>query len=232
MPFTPEDLYTVSAGVDLYNYWNPFVTKHDSSSFYNYEQDNLPLHDLEERSDFLWERFGWPTSSLPGLTLCVSSSSPAENNNVFTSLSDAVDALPEVIRQPTLIEVAASGDLGALELKNIKCVGDGKLEIVNRVYASIDRIDATNIVVGVGSTTGRKAITTVSAGDFFQTIRDTSALSISHNTSSLFGDGTVAYNGASFVTQTTEGAGPNFRPDQLSVNFHADSSNHDVLDIA
>jgi hypothetical protein len=232
MPFTPEDLYTVSAGVELYNYWNPFVTKHDSSSFYNYEQDNLPLHDLEERSDFLWERFGWPTSSLPGLALCVSSSSSTENNNVFTSLSAAVDALPEIIRQPTLIEVATSGDLGTLELKNIKCVGEGKLEIVNRVYASIDRIDGANTVLAVGSTTGRKAIATVSSGDFFETVRDTSALSVSHSTSALFGNGTIAYDGVSFVTQTTEGTGPNFRPDQLSVNFHADSSNHKVLDNA
>ena len=63
--FDINDLYTVSAGVLLSDYWNHFVTKHDTSSFYNWEQDNLPLYDLEERTDYLWEKLGWPTSSLP-----------------------------------------------------------------------------------------------------------------------------------------------------------------------
>ena len=219
MAFIPEDLYTVSAGVELYNYWNPFVTKHDSSSFYNWEEDNLPLYDVEERTDFLWERLGFPASSIPGMALCVSSSSPTGDNNVFTSLSAAVDALPEVIRMPTLIEVAVSGDLGTLELKNIKCVGDGKLEIINRVFAPIARGQAT--VTAIGSTATRKAITDVSAGDMFDTISDTSALSVSQNVASLFGDGSIPYNGASFVIQSNESGGGDFRPDQLSVNFHA-----------
>lgn len=219
MAFNAADLYTVSAGVELYNYWNPFVTKHDASSFYNWEEDNLPLYDVEERTDFLWERLGFPASSIPGMALCVSSSSPTDNNNVFTSLSAAVDALPEVIRMPTLIEVAVSGDLGTLELKNIKCVGDGKLEIINRVFAPIARGQAT--VTDIGSTATRKAITDVSAGDMFDTIAATSALSVSQNTSSLFGNGSIAYDGASFVIQSNEAGGSDFRPDQLSVNFHA-----------
>ena len=57
MAFYADDLYTASAGVTIYNYWNPYVTKHDTSSFYNWEQDNLPLYDLEERTYYLWEKF-------------------------------------------------------------------------------------------------------------------------------------------------------------------------------
>lgn len=221
MAFNAADLYTVSAGVELYNYWNPFVTKHDSSSFYNWEEDNLPLYDLEERTEYLWERFGYPSSSLPGLALCVSSSSPLYNNNVFTSLSDAIDALPEIIRMPTLIEVALSGDLGNLELKNVKCVGNGSLEIVNRVFAPMSRGE-TKVHI-VGTTTDRRAIDTVIAGGMFNTIADTSALSVSKNTSELFRNGVATYNGVSFVTQTNENSGESYRPDHVSVNYHGDT---------
>ena len=226
MAFVPADLYTVSAGVELYNYWNPFVTKHDASSFYNWEQDNLPLYDVEERTDFLWERFGWPTSSLPGMALCVSSSLQDGNNNVFTSLEDAINALPEIIRMPTLIEVATSGDLGNLELKNIKCVGDGKLEIVNRIFAPMSQAAAAT----VSTTATRRAITSVVDGDFFDTVAATSALSVSSNVSSLFGDGAVGYNGMSFVTQANRAGGTNHRPDKLSVNFHAGATGYSFLD--
>jgi len=226
MAFVPADLYTVSAGVELYNYWNPFVTKHDASSFYNWEQDNLPLYDVEERTDFLWERFGWPTSSLPGMALCVSSSLQDGNNNVFTSLEDAINALPEIIRMPTLIEVATSGDLGSLELKNIKCVGDGKLEIVNRIFAPMSQA----AVATVSTTATRRAITSVVDGDFFDTVAATSALSVSSNVSSLFGDGAVGYNGMSFVTQANRAGGTDHRPDKLSVNFHAGATSYSFLD--
>ena len=114
MTFNKLDLYTVSAGTEIFNFWNPFVTKFDSSSFYSWEQDNTPLYDLEERTDYLWEKLGWATSSVPGLVLSVSSSIPTHldvSSNVFTTLQGAVDALPEILRFPTLIEVAVSGDI-------------------------------------------------------------------------------------------------------------------------
>lgn len=184
MPFDATDLYTVSAGVNLYNYWNPFVTKFDTSAFYHWEQDNLPLYDLEERTDYLWEKLGYPTSSLPGLVLAVSSSIPTHlevSSNVFTSLQDAVDALPEILRFPTLIEVAVSGDLGKVSLDNIKCVGDGALEIVNRVYTDLSGSDASYETVNVSG-----AGSTVSSVDGRTTLNDTSCLLLSAQTSSLF----------------------------------------------
>ncbi|MHA2201731.1 MAG: hypothetical protein ACXABN_17810, partial [Candidatus Thorarchaeota archaeon] len=140
MAFYADDLYTASAGVTIYNYWNPYVTKHDTSSFYNWEQDNLPLYDLEERTYYLWEKFGYPLSAVPSMALLVSASVPTNSplsSNVFTSVSAAIEALPEIIRMPTLIEVALSGNMGELNLNNIKCEDDGALEIINRGFGSI-----------------------------------------------------------------------------------------------
>ena len=143
MPFTKTDIYSSDSGSEIYNYWNPFVTKFDSQSFYNFEQDNQPLFDLEERTQYLWEKTGYASSAVTGMPLVVSSTIPdgvasfPTNRNVFTSLQSAIDALPDVIRTPTLIEVAVSGQLGALDLKNIEIKDDGVLEIVNRGFAKL-----------------------------------------------------------------------------------------------
>ena len=137
MAFNANDYYTVTNGVKLYGYWNPFVTKFNSTSFYNWEQDNLPMYDLEERTAFLWERGGWATSSVPGLALVVENTKQPDNNNSFDNLQDAVDALPDVLRQPVMIEVLKTGDLGKLELNNIKFGEGGSLEILNAAKIDI-----------------------------------------------------------------------------------------------
>ena len=189
--FDIDDLYTVSAGSHIYNYWNPFVTKHDTSSFYTWEQDNLPLYDLEERTDYLWEKFGWPTSSVPGLAFAVSSTIPTHldvSTNVFTSLQDAVDALPEILRFPTLIEVAVSGDIGELNLNNIKCEGDGALEIVNRLYGKVGGTDTYRSGVdGYGVALGVRSEDSAGGdqGELHAWITNTSSLVLSSNVSSL-----------------------------------------------
>ena len=131
MPFTETDYYSSSAGTEIFNYWNPFVTKFDSQSFYNFEQDNQPLYDLEERTFELWAKAtGYSTSSLFGMPLVVSGSIPAApntNRNIFTNLQEAIDTLPCVIRTPTMIEVAVSGELGSIDLKNTKANGIASL---------------------------------------------------------------------------------------------------------
>lgn len=138
MAFNANDYYTVVDGVKLYGYWNPFVTKFSADSFYNWEQDNLPLYDLEERTEFLWERSGWAGSSLPGLALIVEDVKEEGNNNSFDSLQDALDALPDVIRMPIMIEVIKTGDLGKLDVKNIKFGEGGSLEILNTCRIDIN----------------------------------------------------------------------------------------------
>lgn len=139
MVFLHNDFYTASGSVKLYNSWTDKVTKFDTSSFYNWEQDNLPIYDLEERTYHLWEQLGHPTSSLPGVVLVVSAGASPEYyeayRNNFETVSAAVAALPQILNYPVIIEICNKGSLGSIELKNIKCGPKGSLEIVNKVFA-------------------------------------------------------------------------------------------------
>ncbi len=155
MPFYPDDLYTVSAGITPTTYWNPYVTKHDTSSFYNWEQDNLPLYDLEERTEYLWAKgAGYGASAVPSMALLVSGTNESANGRVFTNLQTAVDSLPRELRFPVCIEVVASGALGSLNLEGITCSEDGALEIVNRGCAKVysDQFGGTG-ALAAGATT-------------------------------------------------------------------------------
>ncbi len=144
MVFLHNDFYTASGSVNLYHSWTDKVTKFDTSSFYNWEQDNLPLYDLDERTYYLWEQLGHPTSSLPGVALVVSAGGdPSEytyNRNNFETVSAAIEALPQVLNYPVIIEICNKGNLGELHLKNIKCGPRGSLEIVNKVFAKAEPI--------------------------------------------------------------------------------------------
>jgi hypothetical protein len=178
--FDSNDYYVASGSVDITNTWTANVTKFDSSSFYNFEQDNLPLFDLDERTYQLWEKMGFPTSSVPGISLVVSSTG-ANGTNVFATLADAVDALPDTIRFPYVIEVAASGDLGKLELNNVKMDGPtAGLEIVNRAFAKALSLSST---VSDDYTTiqsmSADTITSVSSIDLSATLTNTTAVSVS-----------------------------------------------------
>lgn len=219
MAFNSEDLYTVSSGVLLSDYWNPFVTKHDTSSFYNWEQDNLPLYDLEERTDYLWEKLGWPTSSIPGMVLAVSSSIPTELDvscNFFTDLSSAIKALPEIIRMPTLIEVCVSGDAGGLDLDNIKCEGDGKLEIVNRL-----KVTAHN-TSSISRNVTNDSLVVASSLDMANTINDTSCLLASANLSHIFNNAAISGKkpARSFTQISYDGTAAAYRPDRISAGVY------------
>ncbi len=105
MSFNIDDLYSVSGGITPWGIWNPTVTKYGTSSFYNWEQDNLPLYDLEERTHFLWERLGYMPSSIPGMAIVVSGTIPTHlstSSNVVTSIDDAIKLIPEIVRFPIL----------------------------------------------------------------------------------------------------------------------------------
>jgi len=129
----PSDVYVSGGSNNLLACWTDKVTKYDASSFYNWEQDNLPLHDLDERTHLLWEKFGHPTSALTGMSFIVSADATSSCNPLyFTTLSACVDALPEVINYPILVEVASFGSLGGLNLSNKSFGPHGSLEIVNR----------------------------------------------------------------------------------------------------
>ena len=138
MAFKSEDIYTASGDVKVFNSWTPYVTKFDTSSFYNWEQDNLPLYDLEERTYALWEQQGWHTSSIPGLAFTVSADASQASldaeSTLFNDLSSAIAAVPKVVRFPVLIEVGSFGELGPLELHNFRIEEGGSIEIINRAF--------------------------------------------------------------------------------------------------
>lgn len=138
--FLPTDYYTVSPGnFKIYNCWTDKVSKFDTSSFYNWEQDNLPVYDLEERTYYLWEKLGFPTSSIPGISLVVSADASDQdigcNKNIFRTIEDAIESLPEVINFPIIIEVCNFGKNGEIVLNNLKFGKTGSLEIINRNFS-------------------------------------------------------------------------------------------------
>lgn len=129
------DVFVSGGPNDLYKCWTDKVSKFDTSSFYNWEEDNLPLFDLEERTHLLWERLGYPTSAITGMSFIVSAGATETCNPLyFTSISSCLAALPEVINFPVLIEVASFGDLGSINLSNKIAGPRGAIEIVNRNF--------------------------------------------------------------------------------------------------
>ena len=179
MPFLRSDLYLTSGTSELINNWVDPVYKFDSSSFYNWEQDNLPIYDLEDRDDYLHEMAGYPASSITGMMLTVSDAG-VDNKKVFGSLSAAVDALPNTIRFPIIIEVAASGQLGELRLENLQFDGSGAgLEIVNRGFAKIMCGSTTPYSYVQGIDSGASGIVKFHSPDLSATMKDSSCLGVS-----------------------------------------------------
>lgn len=152
--FFSSDIYTSYGNTKLYHCWTDKVTKYDSSSFYNWEQDNLPIYDLDERTHYLWEQLGYPTSAVPGVALVVSAdasdSDIACNKSVFRSLSAAIEAIPQSINYPIIIEVASFGDLGDLVLSNRRFGPNGSLEIINRNFAKQECSVSNTLSVSAG----------------------------------------------------------------------------------
>lgn len=139
--------------------WEPGVSKFTAGSFYNFEQDNLPLYDLEERTYFNWQKLGFPNSGsdiLPPIHLLVSANAPEElvacDSNIFTTLQEALNSLPKYINQPTRISVASFGNLGDIDIEGFNIdPKTGALEIVNinafdrpGVFHNIDTFSGTS----------------------------------------------------------------------------------------
>jgi hypothetical protein len=180
MPFLQNDLYLASGTSQLVNTWTDPVYKFDSSSFYNWEQDNLPIYDLEERDDLTWEMAGYPTSSVQGMMLTVSDCG-IDNKKVFGSLEDVVSALPNTIRFPIIVEVATSGPLGSLRLDNLQFEGAGAgLEIINRGFAKAFCGSTTPLSTYETLGTNSSSITTFSSVDLSTTMYESSALGVSN----------------------------------------------------
>jgi len=160
------------------NYPNK-VFKFDASTFYNWEQDNLPITDLENRTDWLYNKMGMPGSSMPDATFVLSST--ADNTyNCFDDIKDITDRLPKRITSKILIELCSYGDLGRLKLQDISVEDGGALEIISRNSLNNDDVaydsrfesaDVSSISnwpknkwrLGIGTLENRTLITSVSA---------------------------------------------------------------------
>ena len=182
MPFKSEDIYTASGNAKLFNAWTPYVSKFDTSSFYNWEQDNLPLYDLEERTYEIWEQQGWPTSSVPGLALTVSAdadaASLASESTLFTDVSSAIAAIPKVVRFPVLVEVGSFDELGPLELHNFRIEEGGSIEIINRNFSRFYNTSAIarSYLATPTENTTHSMYQVVSSLDMYNTLNDTSCV--------------------------------------------------------
>ena len=184
MPFNINDIYTSSGSVMLFNSWTPYVSKYDTSSFYNWEQDNLPLYDLEDRTYEMWEQAGFPTSGVTGLSLTVSANTPAAtlaaNNNIFTDLSSCIAAIPKIVRFPVLVEVANPGSLGKLELHNFRIEEGGSIEIINRNFGRVLNAsgDCEDRIAAPAYNSSHPLMSVLSSIDLSATYTDTSCVNI------------------------------------------------------
>jgi hypothetical protein len=196
MPFSNTDIYTSSGSVMLQNSWTPYVSKYDTSSFYNWEQDNLPLYDLEERTYENWEQAGYPTSAVTGFALTVSADATAAvlaaNNNVFTTLSSCIAAIPKVVRFPVLVEVGSFGDIGSLELHNFRIEEGGSIEIINRNFGRVLNSSGDCHIAAIpGYNKSHTMMTTVSSLDLSTTLTDTQCVHLGSNVFQNAADGVV-----------------------------------------
>ena len=161
MAYLLNDIYSASGSGKLFGCWTEAVTKFHPGSFYNYEQDNMPLYDLDERDEFLWEQLGYPTSSIPGIVLLVSGDATEEavgcNKNIFYDLSSALKVLPKYLNYPMIIEVANFGNLGDLVIRDITMGPSGSLEIINKTTYAIPVISGVECSATSRVTTGPHA---------------------------------------------------------------------------
>ena len=181
MPFLQDDYYLTRGGGKLLHGsdWKEDVYKFDASSFYNWEQDNLPIYDLEDRTEMNWEQHGYPGSSINGIELVVSGTGN-DGKQVFSDLSGALNALPRTIRFPVIIEVAASGDLGEIEISDFEFSESGGLEIINRCFAKVMSGSSTGTYdMAASATNNTSSISTLSSIELSTTLTDTSAMAVS-----------------------------------------------------
>lgn len=145
---------------DLSGYGFPEVHKFDASSFYNWEEDNLPVLDLEKRSEVFRQYLGLNTS-LTGVTITVSANAAqsASDSGVFPTIQEALKIVPRTLNFPLLIEICDFGDLGELELADIQPRGAGALQITCRQFTQDVSGTASN--VGFGTKYGPSAVQTV-----------------------------------------------------------------------
>lgn len=182
------------------------VRKYTASSFYNWEQDNIPIEDLESRTDALALNTGQLSTSIEGVTMVLSSTADTDMS-VYDNITDILDRIPKIITFPILVELCEYGDLGELKLEGITLKGNGALQFINRNYAaSIQGNHATTSKTrGYTHYTGltpygdEAYVDEIDSRDLWNTI---STKSSARNGASCFVSGTNGWNQNSLVFGT------------------------------
>jgi hypothetical protein len=231
MPFIENDLYLASGVDQLINAYPDPVYKYDSSSFYNWEQDNEPLYDLEERDDLLHEMAGYPTSAMSGMMLTVSCCG-IDNKKIFGNIQDLVGALPNTIRFPIIVEVAASGQLGELRLENIQFEGPtAGLEFINRGFAKV--LCGSGTPISTIQAVNSSSITQFESTDLSSAMTDSSSLGVSATVWNSFNNANEYWNNFSRSFVSTPEWGQNsltsFKTVTMSTRFK-DAGGTDFLE--
>ena len=105
----------------------------DASTFYNWEQDNVPLAKLISRTNLLHQYAGYPGEEFKPTTMTLSSTAD-EANGIYDNMDDIIARIPNRLSFPLLIELCDYGDLGKLVINDVTTVGQGQLEIRNQNY--------------------------------------------------------------------------------------------------
>ena len=141
-----SDVSSVSGGPIIMGDYTASVFQHDSSGFYNWQQDNLPVIDLQERDTFLFKMLGAPTSAVEGMSFVVSSQAGPIGTNIFADMADVVARIPKRLTFPVLVELCSYASLSALDLNGITTEGAGALRIVNRNAAATKDVSIDTVV--------------------------------------------------------------------------------------
>jgi len=184
--------------------WTDSVPKYDPSSFYNWEQDNVPLWSIEQRGDTLYRAMGYPGGNPQGVTFTLSSEGNYdESKAIYDSIEDIVERIPKRLKFPVLIEICKYGPLGHLDLANITCEGEGKLEVKNKAFFS----DVNASAQAVAAVSGSPADSALGNRDYVKTAYSVNASATMMNVSSTrlersFASDTAWYtNGRLFTMQ-------------------------------
>ena len=127
------------------------INKYHASQFYNWEQDNIPIDDLETRTNTLGSALGLFADNIDGTTMTLANTETSANS-VYGSIDNILKLIPKTITFPILVEICTYGNLGDLVLENITLKGRGKLEFINRNYATAISGD-TNHALSKGTAT-------------------------------------------------------------------------------
>mgnify|MGYP003109932460 FL=1 len=123
------------------------IRKYNASSFYNWEQDNIPINDLETRTNSLGANIGLTATGIAGATLVLSSAAD-NDNSIYDDIDDIVTRIPKILTFPLLVEICSYGNLGALKLEGISIKGNGSLQFINRNFGhSLHGDSAYEVVV-------------------------------------------------------------------------------------